>query len=636
MATRLKTIEYAFPTLAALPDNTLTALTQITIDLPEDDKVFKSVIMEVSADDIITATGGTITTKRIDLALNSIFPTASVTNSGTYTHSGENRSILFSQDFTSYFQTYWTGTSLTCDASILLQQTTGTTRGFVNASAKLIVTYEYSDTSALEIKTVFIPLDCPKSSLDGSKPGVANATIPALDTWLPESTKTIKNMFIVLQGNHSLMGSTTPSTISMQVDSYSALTTGNYEAALASDRFIKYIWNITSLGMTTNTTHGFYIWASNALFFRHMQAYLVVTYTFDPATTTSAINSLMLPMRFNSPMGSSSSSDYQRGELDLFVEEPDTITLKESALFVFWNSSSSLSNISIRVNSQAFQTFTDNVSVICGGNGLMLRVEDYISSLARGKNTINTDIYNDNSSYFGGQVTAFWIINYTSGIASSGIGSHNKTIKWGISQWDTLAASRKQNINNFLFTLPETDHFINNLGLVLQYSTNGGDSSSDVTVLVERLAEEGGIIWESLYQDISETDPETGVSVIYFNTKDLFQKHSGDSTKNAMDYQINRKCKICFSNTTDAFTELNYIITYHSIPFTVSGTISNSSGGTVNLKLFSTDDNKIKLSTSRSGNGAYSFTWFDNTIPVYVDAYESNTRTGRSGQGVAS
>ena len=35
MATRLKTVEYTMPVLASMVDNTLTALTSITISLPE-------------------------------------------------------------------------------------------------------------------------------------------------------------------------------------------------------------------------------------------------------------------------------------------------------------------------------------------------------------------------------------------------------------------------------------------------------------------------------------------------------------------------------------------------------------------------------------------------------------------------
>ena len=39
---------------------------------------------------------------------------------------------------------------------------------------------------------------------------------------------------------------------------------------------------------------------------------------------------------------------------------------------------------------------------------------------------------------------------------------------------------------------------------------------------------------------------------------------------------------------------------------------------------------------SRSGNGSFSFTWYDNTEPMYVDAYEDSTHLGRSTQAVAN
>ena len=70
MATRLKTVFHAFDTLASLTNNTLTNLTQTTIYLPETGtKTFRSVVAHVTFDDIITATGGSITTKTVSLRL---------------------------------------------------------------------------------------------------------------------------------------------------------------------------------------------------------------------------------------------------------------------------------------------------------------------------------------------------------------------------------------------------------------------------------------------------------------------------------------------------------------------------------------------------------------------------------------
>jgi hypothetical protein len=41
-------------------------------------------------------------------------------------------------------------------------------------------------------------------------------------------------------------------------------------------------------------------------------------------------------------------------------------------------------------------------------------------------------------------------------------------------------------------------------------------------------------------------------------------------------------------------------------------------------------------SSSRVGNGAYSFTCYDDTENVYVMAYEDGTHLGRSAYGVAT
>lgn len=54
--------------------------------------------------------------------------------------------------------------------------------------------------------------------------------------------------------------------------------------------------------------------------------------------------------------------------------------------------------------------------------------------------------------------------------------------------------------------------------------------------------------------------------------------------------------------------------------------------GGVNL---SSADVKV-LSTSRSGNGAYNFVWYDNTEQVYSVARENDNFIGRSANGVAT
>ena len=164
MATRLKTVQYSFPILGSLTNNVATNLTQITVYLPETGtKTFRKVVAKLTCDDIISATGGSITARTLSLRLGAAAYTT-VTNATTLTNSAENLSLYYSADFTSHFTTNWTGTSMTCDVQTLVNQSTGTTLGMVNVAVTLDITYEYDDTSTTQLKTVWIPLNAPVST----------------------------------------------------------------------------------------------------------------------------------------------------------------------------------------------------------------------------------------------------------------------------------------------------------------------------------------------------------------------------------------------------------------------------------------------------------------------------------------
>jgi hypothetical protein len=55
----------------------------------------------------------------------------------------------------------------------------------------------------------------------------------------------------------------------------------------------------------------------------------------------------------------------------------------------------------------------------------------------------------------------------------------------------------------------------------------------------------------------------------------------------------------------------------------------------VTIDLHRSDTGEKVATTTRSGNGAYSLTWYDDTVDVYVVAYEAAGRLGRSKNGKA-
>jgi len=631
MALRLKTCQFAFPALASVTNNTLTNFTQITVYLPETTKTIKKAWVEISMDDIVTATGGSLTTKTVELRLAAV-AYSSTTNSNTLTHTAENLSYFVERDFTSHFQTNWTGTSMTCDVRIQINQSTGTTLGMVNATCVLYVTYEYDDSATTQLKTVLIPLDCPRGQLPSSK--TSHDTIPALDTYLPESSKTYRNIFIVTQANSNQI-TATDHTVSYELSALGVTTTGNYESALLTDRWTRYVWNITTY-ITTNTTHTFNVWSSITQRHHCMQAWLAVTYEFDASATTSVLNSLILPSTLSSPLGGTTVDDYQRSSLDFYIQESGVV-LNNLASYFFVPTNNNLS-MSGRIGTGTFLSFVSTGSATVGGQkGLMCRNDSPTGiNFQRGKNTIFFDCYDVTASerYCGAGL--FWILNYTSDKHASGVGAHNHTVIWPIHLQDTSAAAVALTTATGAIQIPEPNYFVSNVGFKMDFYLQGGVAVNGVTVSTRRSSGEGSYMLESVYQGGAATDTEAGLHSFYFNKNELFQLWPGNTGNNQLPLQSGRKYLLYAGMASNFYNSLSQYVTYHSIPYKVSGNITNSNGGYVQINLHRHSNGEILSTTTRSGNGAYQFTWYDNTEPVFVSAYENSSYKGRSASGLAA
>ena len=640
MATRLKTVHYAFPTLAALTNNTLTSLTQITIFLPETGtKTFRSVVAHVTFDDIITNTGGSLNSRTLNFRLGAAAFT-SVANTSGLTNSVENASFHLTADYTSHFTTNWTGTSMTANFQLLINQNTGTTTGMVNVSVTFEITYEYDDTSTTQLKSVMIPLNAPVSTITTS--AVTYDTFPALDTYLPETSKVYRNMYIVVQGNEHRNGATTVTTDhTMTINlGASTVTTGNYEGALASDRWYRYVWNLTAAGFTaTNATQNFQL-STTVARCNHPQCYAVITYEYNETTSTSIMNSVMLPLDINAPFGGTTSADYQRATRDFFIQEPGTITTNKIAFFPFWSQIAQIGGLNMRIGTGAFVTYTDGgtAGALCGTNGGMVR-NDSAFTLVHGRNSLNFDAYRTDTGDFGWNTSGFWLINYTSDKHSTGSGAHNHTVFWGLQQNGTAGAADNYNIAATSIIIPETNYYMTAIGARLITLLSGTVVPAGFSIGVEKLAAEGGVEWEQVYVDITQTDAEIGTFYAWSQSKSIFKRWPGDPDSERIDAETNRRWRANLpqpaATGTSGWIGLSQLFTYHTITYTVSGTVSGSSGGTVTLNVHRATSGEKVLSTTRTGNGTYSLTWYDDTENLYVEARESGTLLGRSDNGVA-
>jgi len=628
MATRLKTVEYWFPMNQSVVDLTDTNLTQITVYLPESSIVFKKVLLDVVVHDRNT-TLGNISRHQCSIQLASAGYSV-VNNANAIANGGEQQTIEYSGDFTSYFNTNWTGTSMACDARVLLDSAVASplSPAFNNVSARLIITYEYDGTSSTHVKTVRIPLNLPVGAQGTTKPAALD-TIPALDTELPEASKVYRQKVLVLQGNDGVTG-TTDQTFNMQVDTYTAFASGVYEHGSTVSMFVR--MNFIEAEMTADATHSFYAWATQNA--NHMQAWLVVTYEFDSTSSNDVYVSLMLPISMDSPMGGTTSSDYQRATRAVVIPEAN-IVQKQCAAYVFWDQLAAISTLQWRIGTGSFVTYTDTAAVLAGSNAAMIR-NDSAFSLARGRNTINVDCYRSDTADLGYNVCGFFIVNYTGDKPAGGHGEESHTIIWPLSDTGTVAVATNYIIAAQAVTIPESDYFISGLGTECQYVPSGTVAQAGNAIQVERLAGEGGIIWEQVYADIAGTDGETGIFHSYSQARDIFKRFPGDQDPDRIDIETSRRWRWAIGQSVSGRGYVSVLLTYHAMTFTVSGEVTGSSGGTVTLDLFRNDSTglqeKVKT-TTRAGNGSYSFTWYVTTDTLFVSAKESSALLGRSDAG---
>jgi hypothetical protein len=632
MATRVKTIQFAFPmTTSVITNNTTTNLTQITVYIPETVSAFRSVTVDVGFQDVITATGGTISGHNVGLRLGAAAYTT-ITKTDAITNSGEEiAAVVGPFDFTSHFTTNWSGTSKTCDLQVLFNQTTGTTLGMRNVTAILTITYEYNDTSATQIKTAWIPLE----SLVGTLSTTANSNIGSSQIpkmtgaggMLPEGGVTVRDYFFVIEGNEST-SATTDFTLSANIDSGTSTAFGTQEAGLNSCRYCRWIYKPATPSLTA--THNFQLWSSTARC-NHVTITLVVTYQFTLASTTTVLNSIILPIEMSGPLGATTATDASRMSRDVFVNEPSTITLMQSAFRINYNCAATPTGLRFRAGGQAFRAYTPSAGAVAGMFCLQQRIDSGSAqgaglTLSRGKNTLDIDGYITITTNQATNVNGYIILNYQSGLSASGIGAHNHTVFYNLLDWTPLLTDRTR-VDNYSITLPESQYYFTAIGFTFYQLVQ--TASMGITFDTECLTTEGkGGGWYDIYADTYQQDNEMSCSIIWMRGRDVFQRWPGDPGSDRVDLQAARSYRLFTSTTTS--NGLMLVPTYNAISFTVSGTITGSNGGTVTINTYRTDTGELVNTTSRTGNGTYSFSWHDDTIALYTEAFEDSTHYGRS------
>lgn len=424
-------------TLGTSPRHDFTA---ITVFVTESSPSFLSAEVEVGFRSVFPTTARNVTGVRIGIKLGAVAfsdqdytPTVASSTSASYAFQAK-------RDVTSYFNTNWSGTSMSCQVGIAVSMAAA--ENITNVWANLILTYSYDDNAGVGtyIKTVRIPIQSMSTTLttsqqevgvDGANPAPANQ-IPLLDDFLPEDGVVIRQAFIQILGNDG-RNSTTDFNLQVQIDSGAVSNRATIESALSGSCIYKDNLIYDTGTYLTSAAHAFKCASSLTATFPCIGAVLYVTYEYD-AESATILNSILFPIdgqQSGSFLPGTVTADAIKFDPGIWVEEPGTITLVQSGIVLemLIPGSTALSTV-LWGGGQAERTYAWPSLVNYAGQAFVVHRTDHGTSpwsLTRGLNELLFQAYTTVSNTRGRLFAGYVIVNYTSSRASAGPGSHNVT-----------------------------------------------------------------------------------------------------------------------------------------------------------------------------------------------------------------
>lgn len=642
MAIRTKTIEYAFPTdTTALATATRRDQAAITLFIPETvSRTFRSVVVRVGYRDTNT-TATTLTAPLIGVKLGAA-AFSDVTLGNPTANSGESQHYIFEREVTSYFVTnFGAGGSQTFQVG-----TQHTGPSVTNITIKVIITYEFDDAAQdTRVKTVRIPIESTVGALTATLANVGTTQVPALDTFLPEASKVYRGIWLEAVYNEYTAGTANDAALGVSIGGAAEQLTAVHESALASSCSGWVCFNQGAApSWSTASAHNLQARSNNittASTFNHVAFVLHVTYEYSHTSSTRIMNSLVIGLGTIDIPGATAAGDAAVVEANFYVEEPGTITLVQSGALIQYCQTAAVGP-SIAFGGQTARAYTDSAQAFCGETFLTHRVDSGGAAgagitLARGKVTWNWSVFIGTAGFSPSSFDGFLFLNYTSDKSVQGDGAHNHSTHWHLQGSQASGTISTITAAQF-FNIPESKWWLNGLCF---YSNGFGATASPQYwyVAAENLSGEGQRLdFRELAKGWFTHDGENGWYPISFTAMDeaagQIQRFDADPDASRITIEGSRRWKIAMGQANSR--PLMAWLTYSAITFSISGNVTGSAGGTVNLAAYRKTDGLKLGSTSRVGNGTYTITVYDNIETVFAEARESGILIGRSDDGTAT
>lgn len=519
-----------------------------------------------------------------------------------------------------------------------------------NVCGNLLLTqYADTDTSGdTRIKTASFILNG-GVDLSVGVPYTAIDSIPALNSLLPENDVVVRSAYLEIRGEtHDAAADAAVISFELYPTSGPALSRNfRFPNDLLSNTAYRLIWeldldptkaydlNVLGTGMSTSYAFSVVLW---------------VTYEYNHTSSTRILNSLEMPLvSIHKPLDSVNVGGTNMPllpGLELLIAEPGVIQNGNIGLLInATRTSTAAANLAVNLNNLSEFIITSSAvnPSICGNHSWSRRWDSVLPPLSRGFNTFNAQARNSllSATQVYLSFSAMLYLNYISDKHPDGVEVHNRTIvatvnaasAWTNTILDTGFYNVANNWKNFNF-----HYFINNVGNILTFPTALGSVAFEVWTRPQGNATPLYILGSGGFTTIAERAPRE-----IFLPYEKYKRYEGDPKLDAVyltrNIDTGREASSGVLVSTPA-VERSYIalITYHRITFQFTGTVygytGDGSGITVNI--FRSDTNRIVGEVTTEIGGTYTFTWYDDTVPLYAVARQGDGYVGRSNDGLAS
>jgi len=509
-------------------------------------------------------------------------------------------------------------------------------------AGRLNLTYQYDATENNDtiIKTIRIPL----KSLPN---GISNIdqlvdTIPALNTFLPESSKIIKDWWIEVEGNNcnnesdnSVYG------LQAHIDNLSSEYLINCVNTSFSSSYHWSVYSLNSLDLDTSNSHSFYLMATepNNLF-NTVNSVVYVTYTYSKSLSTTVLQSLIIPLGYAStPLRTSDAinSDGQQFNLTrpIWIAEPGNITIQKSGIRITCEELTYASNAQVyaiqTVGDSAFTEYQIGTRGNPAGQISIMHPLDNLS-LIHGKNYIGLTMYSLYNDFVSRGRSHVLYLNYTSNVDPKGEWRHNKTIMSLLMNMSYVEGTWA-NYANFcsIGTSEQSNYLINDASLMIYETGQVSQPFNLYATIYNDTSQHTALQWSMEHSGPIKFLTTEHTSQFYVPVLEWFSQIS-DGIKPISN--VSGKMKPYIGNgygiiaTQNSLKSLIGMTTFHSISTDISGRMYRMPGTPNEVILISSDVQDLGCITKQAtinSDGTYSISWPDDSADIAILAHYSGS-----------